>query len=212
MSMDDKDKSQDTNQSEQSEEPESKEGQVQDQQDVEVLKKDLEKAREEVAQLHDKWLRAVADLDNYKKRVQKERNDFFLYGNETFARELLPVLDNLERAIEHARESGIDHIILEGMDLTHRQFLSVMEKSGVVPISSLGKEFDPGIHEAILEEESEDHPPRTIIKEVEKGYMLRNRLLRPSKVVLAKAHVPKEEAQINSSEALKEKEGDNGEG
>jgi len=211
--MDDNDKDQDTNQSEQSEQPEPEKGQVQDQQDLEALKKDLETARGEVAQLHDKWLRAVAELDNYRKRVQKERNDFYLYGNETFARELLPVLDNLERAIEHARESGIDHSILEGVDLIQRQFLSVLEKSGVVPISSLGKEFDPGVHEAVMEEESEDRPPRTIIKEVEKGYMLRNRLLRPSKVVLAKAHVPKDgEAHINGSEALKDKEGDHGEG
>jgi len=210
MSMDDNDKDQDTNQSEQ---PGPEKEQVQEQQDIEVLKRDLEAARGEVAQLHDKWLRAVADLDNFRKRVQKERNDFFLYGNETFARELLPVLDNLERAFEHAKESGIDNSIIEGVDLIHKQFLSVLEKSGVVPISSLGKEFDPGIHEAILEEESEDHPPMTIIKEVEKGYMLRNRLLRPSRVVIAKARAPKDsEADVNSSEALEDKEGDHGEG
>ncbi len=158
--------------------------------DVDALRKELEAARAEAAGLKDKWLRAEADMDNYRKRVQREKNEYFLYGHEKLVGDLLPILDNLERAIDHAREMGLDSKILEGVEITRKQFLSVLERSGVVPIESLGKAFDPGVHEAVMEEASSDLPPHTVVRVVERGYMLKDRLLRPTKVVLSKAPVP----------------------
>lgn len=162
--------------------------------DLETAKKERDEAREEAARYHDKWLRGEAELDNYRKRVQKERHELFLYGHEKIVLELLPVLDNLERALDHAKEMGLDRRVLEGVELTCRQFADALAKVGVVPFPSLGKAFDPGTHEAIMEEESTERPPRTVIKEIEKGYMLRDRLLRPARVVLAKAPKPSPEA------------------
>lgn len=174
--------------------------------DPDALKKDLDTALGEVERIRDKWLRAEAELDNYRKRVQKEKYEHFLYGHEKIVREILPVLDNLGRAIEHASEMGLDQKILEGVELTHKQFLAVLEKYGVVPVTAIGKEFDPNMHEAVMEEESQEFKPRTIIKEVEKGYMLRDRLLRPSKVVLAKAKPPNDEQKTHGEDTTGGKE------
>jgi molecular chaperone GrpE len=136
----------------------------------------------------DLYLRARADLENYRKRVQREKEDLSRFANENLLREILPVMDNLERALEHARQSdGGNGGLLQGVELTLGQFQRVLDKFGVTPIRSLGEPFDPARHEALGQVESAEHPPNTVVQELQKGYLLNDRLLRPAMVMVAKA-------------------------
>jgi len=154
---------------------------------LEELKEELEGARKEAQEHYDKFLRLYAEFENYKKRVAREKAELVRYGNEELLRELLPVVDNLERALEHARQKGDPEAILEGIELVLAQFHQVLGRFGVSPIEAVGEQFDPERHEAVMEMESEEAPPGEVISEVQKGYMLNDRLLRPAKVVVAKA-------------------------
>ena len=149
---------------------------------------ELEKSsEEEAADLKDRYLRLAADFENYKRRTLKERQDLFNYGNESLIKELLETVDNLERAREHAQESeeGIDaETLLEGVDLTHRALIRSLEKFGVQPVQVEGS-FDPQMQEAIRQVETDEHPPGTIVEVYQKGYLLKDRLLRPALVVVA---------------------------
>jgi molecular chaperone GrpE len=136
----------------------------------------------------DLYLRARADLENYRKRAQREKEDLSRFANENLLREILPVMDNLERALEHARqEEGGNGGLLQGVELTLGQFQRVLDKFGVTPIRSLGEPFDPARHEALGQVESAEHPPNTVVQELQKGYLLNDRLLRPAMVMVAKA-------------------------
>ncbi len=144
-------------------------------------------SEEEAADLKDRYLRLAADFENYKRRTLKERQDLFNYGNESLIKELLETVDNLERAQGHARESeeGIDaESLLEGVDLTHRALMRLLEKFGVQPVQVEGS-FDPQTQEAIRQVETDEHPPGTIVEVYQKGYLLKDRLLRPALVVVA---------------------------
>ncbi len=152
----------------------------------------LEEKTREAAENFDKWLRAVAELENFKKRTQKDKADLLKFGNESLLKALLPVLDNLERAIRHGREAGEKSPLLEGVEITYKQFLNVLEKFGVKPISAAGEIFDPEKHEAVSQQESDEEPNR-VISEIEKGYGYHDRLLRPSKVIVSKAMPDKKE-------------------
>ena len=149
---------------------------------------ELEASRLEAAQNRDLYLRAVADLDNYRKRAQREREDLAKYANENILRELVPVLDNLERAVEHARgEDPCSSSLMQGVEMTLSQFGRALEKFGVRPFSSLGEPFDPSRHEAMGQLESAEHAPNCVAQELQKGYMLNDRLLRPALVMVSKA-------------------------
>ena len=144
-------------------------------------------SEEEAADLKDRYLRLAADFENYKRRTLKERQDLFNYGNESLIKELLQTVDNLERAQGHAQESeeGIDaETLLEGVDLTHRALIRSLEKFGVQPVQVEGS-FDPQMQEAIRQVETDEHPPGTIVEVYQKGYLLKDRLLRPALVVVA---------------------------
>ena len=144
-------------------------------------------SEEDAADLKDKYLRLAADFENYKRRTLKERQDLFNYGNESLIKELLETVDNLERAQGHARESeeGIDaETLLEGVDLTQRALMRSLEKFGVQPVQVEGS-FDPQMQEAIRQVETDEHPPGTIVEVYQKGYLLKDRLLRPALVVVA---------------------------
>ncbi len=132
----------------------------------------------------DKWMRAVADLENYKKRSIQERSKLIKYKNEDLARDLLPVLDNLERAIS-ASLGKAPESLLDGVKMTANMFRDVLGRFGVNPIESVGSVFNPEFHEAIATVKDADKAPNTIVEELEKGYMYQDRLLRPSKVVVA---------------------------
>ena len=138
----------------------------------------------------DKFLRERADLENYRKRVQKEKEEILKYGNESFILEMLPAVDNLERAISHASEEGLSAII-EGVKLTLSMLLGTLKKFGVTPLETTpGTPFDPALHQAMAQVESADQEPGTVVAEFQKGYTLNERLLRPAMVSVAIA--PKE--------------------
>ena len=138
----------------------------------------------------DKYLRERADLENYRKRVQKEKEEILKYGNESFILEILPALDNLERAISHADDEAPSAVI-EGVKLTSSMLLSTLKKFGVTPLETpAGTPFDPAFHQAMGQVESADQVPNTVVSEFQKGYLLNDRLIRPAMVTVAVA--PKE--------------------
>jgi len=160
----------------------------------------LNKAKEEARENYDRLLRATADLENYKKRVAKEKSDLIRYGNEELIKALLPVIDNLERALGHANAEGNQEGIRGGLEMTLQQFLQILQRFGVTPISAEGERFDPTRHEAIMEQATGDYAPGHVVSELEKGYLLNDRLVRPAKVVVAKAHEDAEENPESETE------------
>ena len=153
---------------------------------VEELKKLLEEKEENIKTLQEKILYLQADFENFKKLKAKERVETLKYGNEALIKEFIPVVDNLEMAINHATTTDDHKSILEGVKLTLNEFLKVLEKAGVTRIDATGKKFDPNLHEAFYQEERDDIEPDTVISEFQKGYLLNERLIRPSRVVLSK--------------------------
>lgn len=151
---------------------------------------DYIKAKEkELGDLHDKYLRLYAEFENYKKRIIKDQTEFLKYASENIIKELLPVIDNLERAIRHSMESteGEDtKKLIDGVELTLKQFLGVLNKVGVTEVSSVGEFFDPAKHQAVSQVEAEDLDDNLIVKEFQKGYFYNNRILRPAMVSVAK--------------------------
>lgn len=145
--------------------------------------KELEEKNKLVEEYKEMAARRQADLENYRKRVQKERADMFNYGNEEIAREFLEVLDNLERAINKGKEEPTS--ILEGVELTKKLMEQIFKKFGVEPIEALGKPFDPNYHEAVAQIPHEGSKAGTVIYEEQKGYMLKDRVLRPSRVIVS---------------------------
>jgi molecular chaperone GrpE len=141
--------------------------------------KELEKKS---AENYDKYVRAVAELDNYKKRAVREKADAIKYGNENLLRDILPLLDNMDRALEHACNSDDFDAFTKGLKLLQDQFLGCLQKHGVEQIAAVGKDFDPHVHEAMLQVESEEHEQSKVVSEFERGYLLNGRLLRPAKV------------------------------
>ncbi|SFM46164.1 nucleotide exchange factor GrpE [Thermodesulforhabdus norvegica] len=150
---------------------------------IELLKQKDQK----IARLNEKILRMAAEMDNTRKRLERERNEAVAYANEQILRELLPVIDNLERAISHANSETDPKALLEGVEITLRSFLSTLERFGCTPFESVGKPFDPSYHEAIMQQETEEYPENTVLQEYQKGYMLKDRLLRPAMVVVARS-------------------------
>ena len=147
----------------------------------------LANLRQEAEQNRDLYLRARADLENYRKRAQRDKEDLAKFANENILREILPVLDNLERAVEHAgRDDNAQGVLFEGVRMTVDMFGRLIERFGVVPITTVGEAFDPSRHEAVGQIESAEHAPNTVVQELQKGYLLNDRLLRPAMVMVAK--------------------------
>lgn len=142
---------------------------------------ELERLREENEKLRNDYLRSRADFENYRKRMERDKADFRKYALASSIEEILPVVDNLERALEsRSDESGDD--FRKGVELIHKQLGDVLRKLGVSPIEEAGVPFDPTLHEAITREESDLHPPNTVVDVLRKGYVLNDRLLRPAMV------------------------------
>jgi molecular chaperone GrpE len=148
---------------------------------------DLEKAVKEAEGNRDRWLRAVADLENFKKRSMQEKSKLIKYKEEDLLRELLPIVDNLERALAHGTKGEKKDPVAQGVNMVMGMFKEVLKKYGVAEIESLGANFDPQFHEAIAQEPVQNGPSNVVSKELEKGYMYKDRLLRPSKVVVSMA-------------------------
>jgi molecular chaperone GrpE len=157
--------------------------------------------REELADTQDRLLRLQAEFENFRKRALRERQEAAQYGSQNLFKDLVSVVDNLERAIEHARESGGGDLasFLQGVELVQRELLAVFEKNHVTEIDALGKPFDPSLHEAMGQVESGAVPPNTVIDVLQKGFQLRDRLVRPSRVLVAKAASPERSGGGNSA-------------
>lgn len=141
----------------------------------------------ELALARDKFLRAQAELDNYRKRARRELEDERKYALMPLLRDLLPVVDNIQRAIDAAEKSSESGSLLEGFKLVSQQLAVALAKHHCVPIAALGEPFDPHRHDAILEQPSPDHPPGTVIMVTQPGYILHDRVVRPAQVIVAKA-------------------------
>ena len=142
---------------------------------------------ERIRELNERLLRAVAEADNTRKRLEKERREAVCFANESILRELLNVLDNLERAVLHGEESGEEEGLLEGVRMTVKSFHDALGKFGCKAIESIGSPFDPNYHEAISQMESADYPAGVVMGELRKGYTLNDRLLRAALVIVAKS-------------------------
>jgi molecular chaperone GrpE len=147
---------------------------------------ELEAAKQEAKDNYDQSLRVTAEFENYKKRTSREMNDFRKFANETIIKELFPVVDNLERAIESSGgDDNSNSCVVEGVEMTLKSILKVFQQFQVTQIESMGKPFDPAFHQAMMREESEEHPENTVIRELQKGYLLHDRLIRPAMVVVS---------------------------
>lgn len=154
---------------------------------VAEAEQELAAAREEAARNRDQYVRAVAELDNFRKRAARERQDLLKFGNENLLRDILPVIDNLERALEHAAgQEGDAAGLVEGVEMTLTQFRQVLNRFGVERIEALHQPFDPASHEAMGHLPSEQ-PPGTVVQVLQPGYVLNERLLRPAMVMIARA-------------------------
>jgi len=155
-----------------------------------TVEEKLAVAEEEIAGFRDKMLRTAAEFDNYKKRMERDRLSALKYASESVLREILPVVDNLERALAQGVVAGVDAqaslaSLLEGVQLTLKSLLAALEKFEVKPMDSIGKPFDPKIHEALVMEASDEIPASHVLSEFEKGYLYKDRLLRVAKVIVS---------------------------
>jgi molecular chaperone GrpE len=160
------------------------------------LQKELKDKNEEVANLRQEFLKLQAETENYKKRMLKEKTDFAQFANEKLIKELVPIYENLDRAL-NAEDSNADNLKV-GVDMICKSFTSFLEKEKVKPIPSVGEKFDPKIHEALSQIESADEEENTVLQEFSKGFYLNDRVLIPAKVVISKKPVDSEEEAPSS--------------
>ncbi len=146
----------------------------------------LTKAQSEAQENYERFLRAAAELENFRKRKEREVNDLRKFANQNLFKELLGVVDNLERAILANRDGGSSDALVEGVDMTLKELLKIFEKSGVTPIAAVDQPFDPNLHEAVMQEECADVPENTVVRELQKGYQIHDRLLRAAMVVVSR--------------------------
>ena len=154
---------------------------------IEVLEKVLQETKNDLDEQKDKFIRLQAETDNFRKRLSREKEEFSQYANERLFKELIPIFDNFERALEDP--SNEIKNLKEGLDMILKQFSTFLEKEKVEPIKAIGEKFNPEFHEALTSQESNDHEEDTIISQFVKGYTINNRVLRPSQVIIAKKPV-----------------------
>ncbi len=142
-------------------------------------------AVDELKTAQDRYLRLAAEFENYKKRAQKDQADYRKYANEQILKNLLPVLDNLQRALQHAQQPGDSNGLVQGVELTCKHYVETLSRFGVTEIHSVGRLFDPVVHQAVaMAEAGEGQAPNTVVVEHEKGYYLHDRVLRPAMVTV----------------------------
>ncbi|MBK9121007.1 MAG: nucleotide exchange factor GrpE [Phycisphaerales bacterium] len=146
---------------------------------------ELTQLRAEVAALRDRNLRLVAEQQNQQKRAQREKQEALRYAEAEFARELLIILDDLERTQEAAQNAVAVAAVADGVRIVHEHFLKVLRQFGIQPIEAAGQPFDPSIHEALLQQPSADHPAGSVLQELARGYTMHERVLRPSRVIVS---------------------------
>ena len=166
---------------------------------------------EKITELEDKLARTFAEMENQRRRFEKEKIDAFEYGGYTFAKEALSLIDNLERSKnilendEKLKNTEVLKKTLEHFDIIYKDIISIFNKNNITPIESINKKLDPNLHQAMMEIEDDNKEPGTIIQEIQKGFMLKDRLLRPSLVGVAKKTTPKDEKTEENKQNLKDK-------
>jgi len=165
-----------------------KTNQVQADDPMKDLEVQLAATEQEAKENYDRLLRVSAEFENYKKRTSRELEEFRKFANQSLIKELLSVVDNLELAMKSTNgHQTIDQGLLQGLEMTHKEILKIFEKFNVKPIEAKGQVFDPTFHEAVMQEETDEVDANTIVNELQKGYLIHNRLLRPSMVVVARS-------------------------
>jgi molecular chaperone GrpE len=161
----------------------------------------LEELQKQVDQYKDLLLRKAAEFDNYKRRIEGETTNILKYATESLVEDLLPVLDDFERSIKHRKESKENEALVKGMDLIYQKLVKVLEGRGVKPFDTVGKEFSVDFHNALMQIPRSDVPHHTILEEVEKGYMLNDKVIRHAKVVVSSTpdEAPSESDQTETS-------------
>lgn len=154
--------------------------------EITMLRTYLQEKEAEAKANYDLFLRERADLENFKRRMQRDKSEALRFANEPLVRDLLPILDNLERAVSHAQGGGNSQPLVEGVSLVLRSFLDIVEKHGVSRVSAKGQLFDPAKHEAMAQVENAEVTPNTVVDEYAPAYLLHDRLLRPALVIVAK--------------------------
>ncbi|QGT99998.1 Heat shock protein GrpE [Candidatus Syntrophocurvum alkaliphilum] len=154
--------------------------------EITVVKQELEKMKEQSQNNYELYLRAVAETENIRKRTQKEREEYTKFASLPFIKNLLPILDDLERAIAMSKNTNDLDSLVKGVEMTVGKINEILKNEGVEIIESVGEPFDPEVHQPLLVEESEEYPENTVIEEMQKGYKLHDRLIRPSLVKVSK--------------------------
>lgn len=165
----------------------------------EAIVDEKERLTAELQEINDKYLRLYAEFENYKKRVNKDKEELVKYGNESLLYELLPVIDNLDMALKHASDN-VSAGVVQGVEITLKELQKTLEKFGLSPIDAYGKPFDPLIHHAMTQVERDDIDEKTVVEEFRKGYMLRDKVLRPSLVAVSKKPVGRQEKEETGEE------------
>ena len=174
-------------------------------------KKKEKSPEEKIVELEDKLARTFAEMENQRRRFEKEKIDAFEYGGYTFAKEALNLVDNLERSKnilendEKLKNTEALKKTLDHFDIIYKDVISIFSKNNITPIESINKKLDPNLHQAMMEIEDDNKEPGTIIQEIQKGFMLKDRLLRPSLVGVAKKTTPKDEKTEENKQNLKDK-------
>lgn len=169
----------------------------------EELIKKLNEKSEEAALNHDRWLRASAELENYKKRIDKEKAEYLKYANESLIKELLPIVDDLERAIEHARgKKTASEALTEGVEMVLKNLTDCLAKLGLTSIKTVDERFDPNLHEAVIVKEHPEKEENTILSCLRKGYVLKGRVIRPAMVEVSRLPAQNKEKDKNMKEEV----------
>ncbi|WP_275671724.1 nucleotide exchange factor GrpE [Paenibacillus ginsengarvi] len=150
--------------------------------EVSAERRELEEQRKLADEHYQRYLRTQADFDNFRRRSRQEKEDFAKYASGKLIEQLLPIVDNFERAIAVSKDNSDHEALLKGVDMIFRQFDAVLAAEGLQRIESVGQPFNPEFHQAIMQVESEEHEEGTVVEEVQKGYMLKDKVLRPSMV------------------------------
>lgn len=153
--------------------------------EVERLREALEAKTREAEATRDRYVRTVAEFDNYRKRAAREREEYIRSASESLVRDLLPVLDNFDRALQAAREDPAAAAVTAGIELIQRELLRVLERAGVTPFSAAGAPFDPERHEAVARVPAAGRPDMSVVDETRRGYLINGRVLRPAQVTVA---------------------------
>ena len=163
------------------------------------MEEKVESLEKEAAENHDRLLRMAAEFENYKKRATREMNDFRKFANESFAKAMLPVVDSMDLAVESSsNDKHVNNSMVEGVNMTLKEILKIFEQFGVKRFESIGNTFDPNLHQAVMQEETDAFPENTVSKELQKGFMIYDRLLRPAMVVVSKK--PEKQTKKNQNE------------